>query len=143
MTLSHRPGLREYALFGKFHALKNGVAQMKNHYGCPVKATSNVLAGKWKVLIVWHLSFGSRRFAELRGLVPGVSEKVLAAQLRQLETDGVVRRVDARTSPPRVDYMLTGAGEELIPVMQSMCDWGAKHFRIKPNLSRPGHAIAR
>lgn len=49
---------------------------MKNHYGCPVKATSNVIAGKWKVLIVWHLSFGSHRFAELRNLLPGVSEKV-------------------------------------------------------------------
>lgn len=109
---------------------------MKNHYGCPVKATSNVLAGKWKVLIVWHLSFGSRRFTELKGIVPGISEKVLTSQLRQLEMDGVVQRVDARTSPPRVDYLLTEAGEELISVMQAMCDWGSKHFNIKPNLPR-------
>lgn len=109
---------------------------MKNHYGCPVKATSNVLAGKWKVLIVWHLSFGARRFAELRQLVPGVSEKVLASQLRQLVEDGVVRRIDAKTSPPRVDYLLTEAGDELIPLMQAMCDWGSKHFGIKPNLPR-------
>ena len=109
---------------------------MKNHYGCPVKATSNVLAGKWKVLIVWHLSFGPRRFAELRKLVSGVSEKVLASQLRQLENDGVVRRIDARTSPPRVDYCLTPAGEELIPLMQAMCDWGSKHFGLVPNLPR-------
>ena len=60
---------------------------MKNHFGCPVQATSNVFAGKWKVLIVWHLGFGSRRFAEIRDLLPGVSEKVLAAQLRELEHD--------------------------------------------------------
>lgn len=109
---------------------------MKNHYGCPVKATSNVIAGKWKVLIVWHLSFGSRRFAEIRGLLPGVSEKVLASQLKQLERDGVVRRVSARTSPPRVDYMLTEPGKELIPLMQAMCDWASKHFGLTPNLPR-------
>ena len=56
---------------------------MKNHFGCPVQATSHVLAGKWKVLIVWHLSFASHRFAELRDLLPGIIEKVLTAQLRQ------------------------------------------------------------
>ncbi len=65
---------------------------MKDYFGCPVKATSNVMAGKWKVLIVWHLSFGSRRFAEIRDLLPGVSEKVLTSQLRELEHDGVIRR---------------------------------------------------
>ena len=63
---------------------------MKNHFGCPVQATSNVFSGKWKVLIVWQLSFGSRRFAQLRDILPGVSEKVLTAQLRALEADGVV-----------------------------------------------------
>ena len=74
---------------------------MKNHFGCPVQATSNVIAGKWKVLIVWHLSFGSRRFAEIRDLLPGVSEKVLTAQLRELEHDGVIRRLVTETVPPR------------------------------------------
>jgi DNA-binding HxlR family transcriptional regulator len=113
---------------------------MKNHYGCPVKATSNVIAGKWKVLIVWHLSFGSHRFAELRNLLPGVSEKVLAAQLRQLEQDGVVRRIDARTSPPRVDYLLTDSGKDLIPLLQAMCDWSCRHLGMKPNLPRTAEA---
>jgi DNA-binding HxlR family transcriptional regulator len=113
---------------------------MKNHYGCPVKATSNVIAGKWKVLIVWHLSFGSHRFAELRNLLPGVSEKVLAAQLRQLEQDGVVRRIDARTSPPRVDCLLTDSGKDLIPLLQAMCDWGCRHLGLKPNLPRTAEA---
>lgn len=110
---------------------------MKNHFGCPVQATSNVLAGKWKVLIVWHLSFGTRRFTEIRDLLPGVSEKVLAAQLRELEHDGVIRRLSAESVPPRVDYMLSEAGKELIPVMESMCDWGTKHLGIQPNLPRP------
>lgn len=107
---------------------------MKQHFGCPVQATSNVMAGKWKVMIVWHLSFGSLRFAAIRDLLPGVSEKVLTAQLRQLERDGVLRREVTPSVPPRVDYRLSPAGEELVPVMQKMCDWGSKHLGVKPNL---------
>jgi DNA-binding HxlR family transcriptional regulator len=95
-----------------------------------------VVAGKWKVAIVWHLSFAGRRFAELRDLLPGVSEKVLTAQLRQLQKDGVLRRIAAPSVPPRVDYELTEAGRELIPIMQSMCDWGQKHLGIIPTLPR-------
>ncbi|HTS28788.1 MAG TPA: helix-turn-helix domain-containing protein [Bryobacteraceae bacterium] len=115
---------------------------MKNHFGCPVQATSNVLAGKWKVMIVWHLSFGSRRFAEIRDRLPGVTEKVLTAQLRQLERDGVINRIETPGMPRRVDYELSDAGKELIPVMEAMCGWGSKHLGIAPTLSHPasGHA---
>jgi DNA-binding HxlR family transcriptional regulator len=109
---------------------------MKNHFGCPVQATSNVLAGKWKVLIVWRLSFGSRRFAEIRDLLPGVTEKVLASQLRELARDGVIERVAEETVPPRVHYMLSQAGNELIPVTEAMCGWGSKHLGVPPNLTR-------
>jgi len=109
---------------------------MKNHFGCPVQATSNVLAGKWKVLIVWHLSFGTRRFAEIRDLLPGVTEKVLTDQLRQLEHDGVLRRLVTETVPLRVDYILTNAGQELIPVMEAMCSWGTKHLGVPPSIPR-------
>lgn len=107
---------------------------MKDHFGCPVQATSNVLAKKWKVLIVWHLTFGSRRFAELRDLLPGVSEKVLTSQLRQLERDGIIRRLVTASVPPRVDYMLSSAGKDLVPVMEAMCHWATKHLGVKPNL---------
>jgi DNA-binding HxlR family transcriptional regulator len=109
---------------------------MKNHFGCPVQATSNVLAGKWKVMIVWYLSFGSRRFSELRDLLPGVTEKVLTSQLRELARDGVVVRLAEETVPPRVHYLLSGAGTELIPVMEAMCGWGTKHLGVPPNLLR-------
>lgn len=109
---------------------------MKDHFGCPVQATSNVFAGKWKVLIVWHLSFGSRRFAEIRDLLPGVTEKVLTSQLRELERDGVINRRSAQTVPPHVDYSLTDAGNELIPVMEAMCSWGTRHLGVQPNLPR-------
>jgi DNA-binding HxlR family transcriptional regulator len=107
---------------------------MKNHFGCPIQATSNVLAGKWKVLIVWHLGFGSRRFAEIRDLLPGVTEKVLTDQLRQLERDGIITRVSTPNIPPRVDYSLSPAGQELIHVMEFMCAWGTKHLGVAPTL---------
>jgi DNA-binding HxlR family transcriptional regulator len=58
---------------------------MKDHHGCPVPATINVLSGKWKVQILWHLSFGPRRFAQIRRKLPKISENVLTEQLRQLE----------------------------------------------------------
>ena len=109
---------------------------MKDHFGCPVQGTANVLAGKWKVLIVWHLSFRSLRFAEIRDLLPGVSEKVLTAQLRDLERDGLITRLAYDTMPPRVDYMLSAAGDELIPVMEAMCGWATKHLGIAPTIPR-------
>jgi DNA-binding HxlR family transcriptional regulator len=110
--------------------------ETKPYFGCPIKATANALAGKWKVLIVWHLSFGMRRFAELRDLLPGVSEKVLTEQLRQLEGDGIVSRTAALSAQPRVEYALTAAGSELIPIMEKMCDWAASHLGVIPNLPR-------
>ncbi len=75
---------------------------MKDHHGCPVQATVNVLSGKWKVQILWHLSFGSRRFAELRKRLPKISEKVLSDQLRQLVADGVLTRSVTDSGPPQV-----------------------------------------
>jgi DNA-binding HxlR family transcriptional regulator len=107
---------------------------MKDHFGCPVQATANTLAGKWKVLIVWHLSFRSLRFGELRALLPGVSEKVLTTQLRELDRDGILHRHDAKEVPPRVDYSLTKAGQELVPIMEAMCRWGTLHLGVAPTL---------
>jgi DNA-binding HxlR family transcriptional regulator len=111
---------------------------MKEHYGCPVQATSNVISGKWKVLLLWHLSFRAYRFSELRELLTGVSEKVLTAQLRELEGDGLVVRTSAETVPPRVDYRLSVAGEELIPVMERMCQWAQAHLGVCPTFRPRG-----
>jgi DNA-binding HxlR family transcriptional regulator len=116
---------------------------MKQHYGCPIKATLNVLSGKWKVLTVWYLSFGPKRFAELRDLLPGVTEKVLTSQLRELQHDGVLTRVATATSPPKVTYSLSAAGKELVPLMEEMCGWGTKHLGIPPNLPRLSRAARR
>src|SRR6266404_5983143 len=109
---------------------------MKNHFGCQVQATINAVSGKWKVLAIWHLGFSPKRFAQLRNLLPGISEKVLTSQLRQLETDGIVRRKVTHASPRQVTYSLTRAGEELIEPMSALCAWSTRHFGIPPNLPR-------
>ena len=116
---------------------------MKTHFGCPVQGTINVLSGKWKVLVVWHLGFMPRRFAEIRKLLPGVSEKVLTAQLRQLEKDGVIQRKIKPSTPPQVTYYLTKAGNDLIPMMTDMCHWGTRHLGIPPNLPMIRKAMIR
>ena len=109
---------------------------MKPNHGCPVQATINVLSGKWKVQIVWHLSFSPLRFAQLRDKLKGISEKVLADQLRQLEADGILERRTSAAVPPAVTYFLNAEGERLVPLLESLCDWGSEHFHMKPNLPR-------
>jgi DNA-binding HxlR family transcriptional regulator len=114
-----------------------GRKKMTAEPGCPVQATFNALKGKWKIMIVWHLSFGSKRFAQLRRRLPGVSEKVLVEQLRQLESCGVVSRAATMSKVPRVDYTLTPRGKDLIPPLELLCRWGSRQFNIRPTLVRP------
>jgi DNA-binding HxlR family transcriptional regulator len=109
---------------------------MKNHYGCPVQATINAISGKWKVQILWLLSFGPLRFAELRRSLKRITEKVLTDQLRQLEADRLIQREVSGSVPPAVTYSLNVEGEKLVPMMSSLCDWGSAHFGIKGNLPR-------
>jgi len=114
---------------------------MKSHHGCPVQGTINAVSGKWKVLAIWHLGFSAKRFAELRKLLAGVSEKVLTSQLRQLEADGIVQRKVKHASPPQVTYSLTRAGKELLEPMSVLCVWGTRHLGIPPNLPRYPKAL--
>jgi DNA-binding HxlR family transcriptional regulator len=75
--------------------------------------------------------------AELRDKLLDTTGKVLTDQLRQLEQDGVIQRYAAQSMPPMVSYSLNAEGEKLVPMMESLCDWGSAHFHIKPNLPRP------
>ncbi|MGE7388101.1 winged helix-turn-helix transcriptional regulator [Streptomyces sp. NPDC004126] len=96
---------------------------------CGIAAAMAVIDGKWKVSLLWELERSPhRRFGELRRLVPGVSEKVLAAQLRELETDGIVHREVYDEVPPRVEYSLTPLGEELNGALEALGEWGRKHL---------------
>jgi len=109
---------------------------VKNHHGCPVQATINVISGKWKVQILWRLSFGPMRFAAIRRKLKTITEKVLTDQLRQLERDGLIQRHVSGSVPPAVTYSLNGEGEKLVPMMESLSQWGCAHFQMRPNLPR-------
>jgi DNA-binding HxlR family transcriptional regulator len=109
----------------------------KDNHGCAVQAAVNVLTGKWKVLILWHLSRSHLRFAELRRKLRSVSEKVLTQQLRQLEADRVIQRHISNSVPPSVTYSLSPEGWKLVDIMETLCDWGSAHFKIRRSFPRP------
>ncbi len=92
---------------------------------CPVKVTLDVIGGRWKILTLFHLCGRTRRFNELRRLMPGVTQRMLSSTLRELERDGVVRREVFPEVPPRVEYSLTSLGDSLGPVLDAMAAWGA------------------
>ena len=93
-----------------------------------VEAALDILSGKWKVLIVWHLKDTTRRYGELRRLIPTVTEKMLIRQLRELEADGIITRTDYQTIPPRVEYRLSEQGATVLPVLEALCQWGHLHI---------------
>jgi DNA-binding HxlR family transcriptional regulator len=96
---------------------------------CPIEVVVNLLGDKWKVLIVRNLLLrGTQRFGELNRGINGVSQKMLTQQLRQLETDGLIRRKIYPEVPPRVEYSLTEFGETLKPIFEAMHNWGTDYL---------------
>lgn len=98
---------------------------------CPVEATLEMIGGKYKALILWHLSDGKLRFSELKKLISNATAKMLTQQLRELETSNLVHREVFPVIPPKVEYSLTETGKSLIPVLVAMRDWGAGYLRTK------------
>lgn len=93
-------------------------------YRCGVEVTLNLIGGKWKGLILWHLCQKTLRFSQLRRRIPGVTQKMLTQQLRELEKDELVHREIYAEVPPRVEYSLTEKGRTLEPLLKKMCRWG-------------------
>ncbi len=104
---------------------------MKNTEHCPVEATLNLIGGKYKALILWHLADGKLRFSELRKVITGATPKMLTQQLRELETDNLIHREVYPVIPPKVEYSLTELGRSLMPMLVAMRDWGAGYLRSK------------
>jgi DNA-binding HxlR family transcriptional regulator len=92
--------------------------------GCAVEATLSVLGGVWKPVLLFHLLEGKLRFNALCRLTPNATPRMVTLQLRELEADGVVRRIVYPEVPPRVEYELTDFGRTLEPVLNSLCEWG-------------------
>lgn len=104
---------------------------MVNNDRCPVEATLELIGGKYKALILWHLSENTMRFSELQKEIPGATPKMLTQQLRELEAHNLIHREVYPVVPPKVEYSLTTLGHSLMPVLISMRDWGAKYLRSK------------
>ncbi|MCK5394523.1 MAG: winged helix-turn-helix transcriptional regulator [Gammaproteobacteria bacterium] len=104
-------------------------------YHCPVEATMSVIGGKWKCLIIHHLIDGTKRFNELRRLIPVITQRMLTSQLRELEADHIVNRKVYAEVPPKTEYSLTELGKTLEPVLWSMHDWGKSVIKMKNSIS--------
>lgn len=100
------------------------------HSGCPVEAALDVIGNKWKGIILYHLLSGTKRFNELKRLMPGITQRVLTLQLRQLEEDKVIQRKVFPEVPPRVEYSLTDFGVSLEPILLALRDWGEKVMMV-------------
>jgi DNA-binding HxlR family transcriptional regulator len=96
----------------------------KADYRCTVAVTLEIIGGKWKAVILWHLTHKTLRFSQLQRRLPRITQKMLTQQLRELERDGMVHRQVYPEVPPRVEYSLTPEGRTLEPLLSLMCDWG-------------------
>lgn len=110
------------------------------HESCPVSIALDVIGGKWKLQIIWILSEKSYRFGELKRQLPGISEKILIQQLKQLTEDGLVMRNQYPEVPPRVEYSVTRTGKSLLPLLQALKTWSQENlmtdYLAKKSLAR-------
>ena len=105
---------------------------------CPVEATLDLIGGKYKALILWHLAKSDLRFSQLRDVITGATAKMLTQQLRELEANALVHREVFPVVPPKVVYSLTELGRSLMPILTAMRDWGSGYLRgkqLEPNCS--------
>lgn len=102
-----------------------------SNYRCEIEITLEILTGKWKSLILWNLHLEKIiRYNEFRRLIPEITQKMLTQQLRDLEKYQIIERKVYNTVPPMVEYSLSKAGEELIPIMEKMDIWGKKYVKL-------------
>jgi len=111
-------------------------------YHCPVGQTIHLIGGKYKALILWFLTDGTKRYGELQKQIPEATPKMLTQQLRELEADALICRTVYPVVPPRVEYSLTELGKSMIPILDSMYQWGENYLKergICPNCAMKKH----
>ena len=123
------------------HAGQNGTMPVskKEISPCPIDAMLSVIDGRWKGTILWRLLDGPMRTGELRRSIPGITERMLIRHLRDLVADGILLRIEERTGLPQVRYSISPYGLTLLPVLQSICDWGRQHL-ARASFPKPGPA---
>ena len=103
----------------------------QNNITCPVDATINLIGGKYKSLILWHLLDGTLRFGELKKLIPNATAKMLTQQLRELEESNLITRTVYPVVPPKVEYNLSEFGKSIKPILITMYEWGENYLKNK------------
>ncbi|HCJ45625.1 MAG: HxlR family transcriptional regulator [Candidatus Moranbacteria bacterium CG_4_8_14_3_um_filter_41_13] len=101
---------------------------MKEAVKCSLESVLQMIAGKWKMIIIWHLGSGKKRYGELKKLIPNVNEKMLISSLRELEADMLIVRKAYTNIPPKVEYSLSRQGKSLSPLICALNTWGKKHL---------------
>jgi DNA-binding HxlR family transcriptional regulator len=107
--------------------------------GCSVTTTVDLIGGKWKTVALYQLLGEAKRFSELQRSLPGVTQRMLTLQLRELEADGLVHREVYPQVPPKVEYSLTEFGRTLEPIIRAMLDWGETYQARAQELSVSAH----
>jgi DNA-binding HxlR family transcriptional regulator len=102
-----------------------------NPLNCPVTRTMSIIGGKWKPIILNCIGDRTIRFGKLNQIIPSISNKVLAGELKELEHYGLVHRIEFTEMPPRVEYSLTNAGKSLLPLLHELANWGKTHTAKK------------
>ena len=103
---------------------------MERMNSCPVSATLELIGGKYKSLMLWHLAQNKLRFSQLHRLIPQATPKMLTQQLREMETHALIKREVFPVVPPKVEYSLTELGKSLMPVLVAMRDWGVDFLKL-------------
>jgi DNA-binding HxlR family transcriptional regulator len=104
------------------------MANFNDEIACPIAATLQYIGGRWKTIILYYLTSGTRRFGEIAARIPPISRKVLTQQLKELERDGLITRKEYKEIPARVEYSLTELGESLSGVFREMSIWGKENI---------------
>ncbi len=106
---------------------------------CPVTRTMSIIGGKWKPIILNVIGDRAIRFGKLNQLIPAISNKVLANELKEMESVGLIKRIEYKELPPRVEYELTSAGSSLMPILHAMAKWG--NTNEAKGIIKKGHTI--
>ncbi len=112
---------------------KNKNSAEKEHM-CSVEAAINEIGGKWKPLVLYSLKDGKQRFSEINNKLPAITQRMLTKTLRELESDEIIHRKVYAEVPPRVEYRLTAKGDSVMPILDSLCQWGKDYCEYEDDI---------